>query len=157
MTPIGSLALELWSLVDGIVFDNIHVTSDQSIAKQYADELWDPKSILEGRTISPSTSTSSSKSFVDTIINTTKKQPWLWAVYLAVILLLIVIIIGVYCWFNESETKKTYDRIKKKNDDDDYEEEIENDKRHVKSKIRQKNALKKPSIGHKSRQRIRKE
>jgi len=135
-------------LVDGVVFDNFLVTSDLSIAKQYADQLWNPKSILEERPISPSTSTSSSKSFVDTIINTTKKQPWLWAVYLAVILLLIVIIIGVYCWFNESETKKN---------DDDYEEEIENDKRHVKSKIRRRNVLKKPSIGHKSRQRIRKE
>jgi len=130
--------------------------------------LWDPKSILEGRPIPPSTSTSSSKSFVDTIINATKKQPWLWAVCLAVVLLLILMIVGVYYWFYESKTKKTYDRIKKKNDDytkdDDDDnhyqeevEEIENDKSHIKSKIRRKNVLIKPSIGHQSRQRIRKQ
>jgi hypothetical protein len=151
-------------LVDGVVFDNFLVTSDLSIAKQYADQLWNPKSILEGRPASPSTSTSSSKSVVDMIINATKKRPWLWAVYLAVILLAIIMIIGIYCWLRESKTTKSYDRIKKKSDDyiddDDYEEEveeIENDKRNIKFKINRKDALKKPSIGHKSRRCTRKE
>ncbi len=156
MTPIGSLALELWSLVDGIVFDNFLLTSDQSIAKQYADQLWDPKSILEGRPVSPSTS-SSSKTVLDTIIDATKRRPWLLAVYVSGILLpiLLIIILLAYCLLRKSKTKKTSKRTNKKNDD--YEEEIENDQHKIQSKISKKDASKKASIGHRSRRRTRKE
>ena len=110
LTPIGSLALELWSMVDGVVFDNFLITSDQSIAKQYADQIWYPKSILEGKAIS-----SASESVIDAIVNATKDRPWLWAVYLVAILLPLIILI-VFCWSKKSP-KKSSDALKKKTDE----------------------------------------
>ncbi|CAF4714521.1 unnamed protein product, partial [Rotaria magnacalcarata] len=110
LTPIGNLALELWSMVDSIVFDNFLITSDQSIAKQYADQIWYPKSVLEGQAIS-----AASESVIDAIVKATKDRPWLWAVYLIAILLPIVILV-VFCWSRKSPVKST-DGIKKKTDE----------------------------------------
>lgn len=103
---------------------------------------------------------------MDTIINATKTRPWLWAVYVAVVLLPIMIIIGIYCWLREPNTRKTHYRIKKKNDDytededdddDNYEEAMENDKPNIKSKTSGKEVLEKPLTKHRSRRRVRKE
>ena len=96
-------------MVDGVVFDNFLITSDQSIAKQYDDQLWYPKSILEGKAIS-----AASESVIDAIVNATKDRPWLWAVYLIAILLPIIILI-VFCWTKKSP-KKSADGIRKKTD-----------------------------------------
>ncbi|CAF3614176.1 unnamed protein product [Rotaria socialis] len=111
LTPIGNLALELWSMVDSIVFDNFLITSDQSIAKQYADQIWYPKSVLEGQAIS-----AASESVIDAIVKATKDRPWLWAVYLIAILLPIVILV-VFCWSRKSSAVKSTDGIKKKTDE----------------------------------------
>ena len=97
-------------MVDGVVFDNFLLTSDQSIAKQYADQIWYPKSVLEGKAIS-----AASESVVDAIVNATKDRPWLWAVYLVAILLPLVILI-VFCWTRKS-SKKPVESIRKKTDE----------------------------------------
>lgn len=110
LTPIGSLALELWSMVDGVVFDNFVITSDQSIAKQYADQIWYPKSVLETKAIS-----SASESVIDAIVNATKGRPWLWAVYLVAILLPLVILF-VFCWSKKSTKVSQQDALRKKTD-----------------------------------------
>ncbi|CAF0813592.1 unnamed protein product [Adineta ricciae] len=109
LTPIGSVALELWSMVDGVVFDNFIITSDQSIAKQYDDQIWYPKSVLESKAIS-----AASDSVVDAVIKATKDRPWLWAVYVVAILLPLVLIF-VFCWPKKS-AKKAADAIRKKTD-----------------------------------------
>lgn len=98
-------------MVDGVVFDNFLLTSDQSIAKQYADQIWYPKSVLEGKAIS-----SASESVVDAIVNATKGRPWLWAVYLVAILLPIIILF-VFCWSRKSGKKPTSVGLKKKTDE----------------------------------------
>jgi calnexin len=123
-------------MVDSVVFDNFLITSDQSIAKQYADQIWYPKSILEGKAIS-----AASESVIDAIVNATKDRPWLWAVYLVAILLPLIILI-VFCWTRKS-SKKSPDSIRKKteesspdsneqqeladkkDDDDDNDEDVE--------------------------------
>ena len=110
LSPIGSLALELWSMVDSVVFDNFVITSDQSIAKQYADQIWYPKSVLEGKAIS-----SASESVIDAIVKATKDRPWLWAVYLVAVLLPLIILF-VFCWSRKS-TKKPVNVLKKKTDE----------------------------------------
>ncbi|CAF1132478.1 unnamed protein product [Adineta ricciae] len=109
LTPIGSVALELWSMVDGVVFDNFIITSDQSIAKQYDDQIWYPKSVLESKAIS-----AASDSVVDAVIKATKDRPWLWAVYVVAILLPLVLIF-VFCCPKKS-AKKAADAIRKKTD-----------------------------------------
>jgi calnexin len=132
-------------MVDGVVFDNFLLTSDQSIAKQYADQIWYPKSVLEGKAIS-----SASESVVDAIVNATKDRPWLWAVYLVAILLPLVIIF-VFCWSRKSTKKTKTVGLKKKTDesepdtneqqvltktdDDEETEEIEIDEQQVKPTV----------------------
>jgi calnexin len=133
-------------MVDNVVFDNFLITSDQSIAKQYADQIWYPKSILEGKAIS-----SASESVVDAIVNATKNRPWLWAVYLVAILLPLIILF-VFCWSRKSTKKSTNVGLKKKtdeveqdsneqqvltrtDDDDEETEEIEIDEQQIKHTV----------------------
>ena len=97
-------------MVDSVVFDNFLITSDQSIAKQYADQIWYPKSVLEGKAIS-----AASESVIDAIVNATKDRPWLWAVYLIAIVLPLVILI-VFCTTRKS-SKKSTDAQRKKTDE----------------------------------------
>ena len=97
-------------MVDAVVFDNFLITSDQSIAKQYGDQIWYPKSVLEGKAIS-----SASESVIDAVIRATKDRPWLWAVYLVAILLPIIILF-VFCWSRKSTKKPSVDGSKKKTD-----------------------------------------
>ena len=140
LTPIGALTLELWSMVDGIVFDNFLLTSEQSVAKKYADRLWSPKFVLEEKAAPPSpsspttasttTASTPSASLVDKITNATKERPWLWAVY-ALAGLLPLALIGVCCSSDDSTKDTSADKAKltKKidGDDDDEIEEIEID------------------------------
>jgi len=98
-------------MVDSVVFDNFLITSDQSIAKQYGDQIWYPKSVLEGKAIS-----SASESVVDAIVRATKDRPWLWAVYLVAILLPLSILF-VFCWSRKSTKKPTVDGLRKKTDE----------------------------------------
>jgi hypothetical protein len=98
-------------MVDGVVFDNFIITSDQSIAKQYGDQIWYPKSVLEGKAIS-----SASESVVDAVIRATKDRPWLWAVYLVAILLPLIILF-VFCWSRKSSKKSSVEGLKKKTDE----------------------------------------
>lgn len=98
-------------MVDGVVFDNFLITSDQSIAKQYADQIWYPKSVLEGKAIS-----SASESVVDAVVRATKERPWLWAVYLVAILLPLILLF-VFCWPKKSTKKPKVDELRKKTDE----------------------------------------
>jgi len=133
-------------MVDGVVFDNFIITSDQSIAKQYDDQIWYPKSVLEGKAIS-----AASESVVDAIVKATKDRPWLWAVYLVAILLPLIILF-VFCWSRKSTKKPKVDGLKKKTDaveqdsneqqvltrndeDDDETEEIEIDEQQIKRTV----------------------
>lgn len=166
LTPIGSLALELWSLADGIVFDNFLITSDSSIAKQYTDQLWDPKSILEGRPVPPSTPTKSSlETWMDIFIKPTRRKPWLWAIYVAVVVLPVLITIALCYLLREPKRKKSSRRLRKKKNEDHTEddshgddEEIESDQREIKSKKVTKATLEKPpSTERKPRRRTRRQ
>ena len=136
-------------MVDGVVFDNFLITSDQSIAKQYADQIWYPKSVLEGKAIS-----SASESVIDAIVNATKNRPWLWAVYLVAILLPIVILV-VFCW-TRKPTKEPTDGLRKKTDkiepdsneqqelnvsDNEEAGETESNKQQVETNVSSKDAL----------------
>lgn len=100
-------------MVDGVVFDNFLITSDQSIAKQYADQIWYPKSVLESKAIS-----SASESVVDAIVRATKDRPWLWAVYLVAILLPLILLF-VFCWPKKSTKTPKADALRKKTDQSD--------------------------------------
>ncbi|XP_064608044.1 calnexin-like [Liolophura sinensis] len=96
MTPVAALGLELWSMTEDIIFDNFLVTDDKAIADEWAADTWEVKQSEERALIA------SGKSLVDAVVDVTKDRPWLWAVFLIVIVLPIVLIIA-YCCFSGSK------------------------------------------------------
>jgi len=43
LTPIGAIGFELWTLQDGILFDNIYIGKSEKEASHLAETLWRPK------------------------------------------------------------------------------------------------------------------
>ncbi|XP_054717825.1 calnexin-like [Uloborus diversus] len=88
MTPIAAVGFELWSMVDGIMFDNVIITDDPYVAEHWASETFDLKKELADR---------ETDNMITRLFKYTNKNPWLWAVYLVVIGLPIVLFISFCC------------------------------------------------------------
>ncbi|KAL9169994.1 hypothetical protein ABFS82_04G115300 [Erythranthe guttata] len=41
--PIAAVGIEIWTMQDGIVFDNILIASDEKVAESYRESAWKPK------------------------------------------------------------------------------------------------------------------
>ena len=121
MTPINALGLELWSMSDEIVFDNFIITDDKVVASSYASQTWEIKSSQEK-------AVSGGRSVVDAILDATRDRPWLWAVFLVVVVLPIVLIIA-YCCFSKSQPEVIEEHRKKTDEPspDDENKEAENE------------------------------
>merc|ERR1719454_1468003 len=107
MTPIVALGLELWSMSADIMFDNFIVTDDKSVADQWAADTWELKHTQEVMATK-----ASGRSVVDAVKDATNERPWLWAVFILVIVLPIVIIVYCCCTGGsstpqEADAKKT--------------------------------------------------
>ncbi|XP_055939197.1 calnexin-like [Argiope bruennichi] len=93
MTPIAAVGFELWSMVDGIMFDNIIITDDLYVAEHWAAETFDLKRELADR---------ETDNMITRLFKYTNKNPWLWAVYLVVIGLPVVLFISFCCTSSRS-------------------------------------------------------
>ncbi|KAM7471595.1 hypothetical protein LguiA_009778 [Lonicera macranthoides] len=45
--PIAAIGIEIWTMQDGILFDNILIESDEKVAESYRDTKWKPKFEVE--------------------------------------------------------------------------------------------------------------
>ncbi|RZS23767.1 hypothetical protein BHM03_00056750, partial [Ensete ventricosum] len=45
--PIAAIGIEIWTMQDGILFDNILITGDEKVAESYRAETWKPKYEVE--------------------------------------------------------------------------------------------------------------
>ncbi|KAG1331636.1 calnexin [Cocos nucifera] len=45
--PIAAIGIEIWTMQDGILFDNILIASDEKVAESYREETWKPKYDVE--------------------------------------------------------------------------------------------------------------
>lgn len=43
LEPIGAIGIEIWTMQDGLLFDNVLVTRDVNLAKEYRDKEWKVK------------------------------------------------------------------------------------------------------------------
>ena len=129
LTTFASIGLELWSMTDNIYFDNFIITDDEAVAIEFAKDSWEIKKKLELIGARSSVSAFILKlanilissifnvlfylkdSVVDSLLNAATEKPWMWAVYVLVVLLPIVIIV-VFCCGGKSEVKKTSDNKK---------------------------------------------
>lgn len=105
MTPIGAVGLELWTMSDGIVFDDFLVTESKAVADKFAAATWSIKQRQEN-------AEAAKGSVIGGLIENATERPWLWAVYLLVVLIPIVLI-SVFCFGGSSKD----DAGKKKTDE----------------------------------------
>lgn len=92
MTSIDAVGLELWSMSDNILFDNIIVTDSVSDAYQFSQETFDLKiyKMEKGQ-----------GGLFRRIINYSNKHPWLYGIYTLLVAIPVVMIFAFCC----SETK----------------------------------------------------
>eukprot|EP00262_Sarcandra_glabra_P019988 TRINITY_DN77_c0_g1_i2.p1 TRINITY_DN77_c0_g1~~TRINITY_DN77_c0_g1_i2.p1 ORF type:complete len:538 (+),score=142.40 TRINITY_DN77_c0_g1_i2:277-1890(+) len=45
--PIAAIGIEIWTMQDGIIFDNILIASDEKVAESYREKTWKPKFEVE--------------------------------------------------------------------------------------------------------------
>uniref|UniRef100_A0A1W7RAW3 Calnexin n=1 Tax=Hadrurus spadix TaxID=141984 RepID=A0A1W7RAW3_9SCOR len=123
MTPIGAVGFELWSMSDGILFDNIIITDDMFVAEQWAAETWALKKELVER---------ETDGVFLRLVKYTNKHPWLWAVYVIVIGLPIVLFISFCCTTSTKESKEQAARARHKKTDESTPDDIpETEAKHV--------------------------
>ncbi|CAK8674977.1 unnamed protein product [Clavelina lepadiformis] len=99
MTPIGAVGLELWSMSDGILFDNILITDDLSVAADYATKTWNLKKMIRAE---------SEPGLVAGLLKAAEEKPWLWIVFVLVVGLPLVLIYSFCCGGKKkADPKKT--------------------------------------------------
>ena len=96
MTPIGGIGIELWTMSDGIYFDNILITDNLGLADLLARETFDLKmSVIDA----------TSGNMIKRIIDYSNKNPWLYAVYVVLVGLPTVLIITFCCTGSGNKTE----------------------------------------------------
>lgn len=118
MTTIGAVGLELWSMSNDIAFDNFIITDDRSVADQWAADSWSVKYTQER---------ASGASIIQSVLDVTNEKPWLWAVFVFVIVLPLILLIYYCCCTASSPAEPAETRVSHKKTDapaaDDEKEE----------------------------------
>nr|AIF71174.1 calnexin [Penaeus japonicus] len=107
MTSIDAVGLELWSMSDNILFDNIVVTDNVAEAYQFAQETFDLKvmKIEKGQA-----------GVFRRIINYSNKNPWLYGIYVLLVAIPVVLIFS-FCCAEAKDSKEDKDAERKKTDE----------------------------------------
>lgn len=115
MTPIGAVGLEIWTMTDQVLFDNFIITDDEALLEEWTSQTYEKKKIAIDR---------DSEGVVKRIIKYSNAHPWLWAVYVVVIGLPLVLLFTFCC----SQDKKS--DLHKKTDSpvpDDVSDKVDTD------------------------------
>nr|XP_045598008.1 calnexin-like isoform X1 [Procambarus clarkii] len=107
MTPLDAVGIELWSMSDNILFDNIIITDNIGDASRLAQETIDLKVMkLEKGQVG----------VFRRIINYSNKHPWLYGIYVLLVAIPVVLIITCCC-AEVKDTKADKDAERKKTDE----------------------------------------
>ncbi|KAK0417491.1 hypothetical protein QR680_013042 [Steinernema hermaphroditum] len=134
LEPISAIGIELWTMSNRIIFDNVLVTDDEATASEYARQTFDVKVAQEKAYESFS---NPSKGVFSSLVDATEERPWLWAVYVLCVLIP-VIGISIFCFGRKStpvaaDYKKTDEPQEDDNEiprlvgDDDEEQRVNED------------------------------
>lgn len=104
MSSIGAVGIELWSMTDGIYFDNIVITDDKLVADQWAKDTWE---LIRKK------DEQETEGLISRLVKYTNNHPWLWAVYIVVIGLPLVLIVVFCCSSEEKQEQKRAAKAKK--------------------------------------------
>uniref|UniRef100_A0A2M3Z340 Putative calnexin n=1 Tax=Anopheles braziliensis TaxID=58242 RepID=A0A2M3Z340_9DIPT len=106
MTAIVAVGIEIWSMSNEILFDNIVITDDESVANEWASQTFD----LKLRTLDRQ-----AESLVSRFLKYCSANPWMWAVMIVVVGLPMAVMMYFVC-FAKSDAK-TVSGLMKKTDD----------------------------------------
>ncbi|KAI6654694.1 Calnexin-like isoform X2 [Oopsacas minuta] len=87
LTPIAAVGFELWTMNEGIAFDNIILTDSLQAGNYFLKDGWMIKYDIE----KDARGERSLNSYMDYFVDLANDQPYLWAVYAAAIVLPIVL------------------------------------------------------------------
>jgi len=121
LKSISAVGFELWSMQSDIAFDNIILASEQSTVDTWTTQTWDVKNLAEA---APSAA-SSAKSMFDSVIQATEDKPWLWAIYIIVILLPFVLIY-TFCFPSKDKSGERKKTDEASPDDEPGEDDVSN-------------------------------
>lgn len=99
LAPITAVGIEMWTMSENILFDNILITSSEEDSSDVAKQTFYVKQKEEYRLAA---ATGNGNGFFQQIIDATNEKPWLWAVYILCVLLPLVAI-GVFCFGKQSK------------------------------------------------------
>uniref|UniRef100_A0A1I7UHN1 Calnexin n=1 Tax=Caenorhabditis tropicalis TaxID=1561998 RepID=A0A1I7UHN1_9PELO len=94
LAPITAVGIELWTMSENILFDNILIASSENDAADIAKQTFYVKQQEEYQL---AVASGSNNGIFQQIIDATNEKPWLWAVYVLCVLLPIIAI-GVFCF-----------------------------------------------------------
>jgi calnexin len=122
MTPIGGIGIELWSMSDELYFDNLIIADSIEIADAWAKETFDLK--VQKLDVNDA-------GLFKRILTYSNRNPWLYAVYVVVVGLPLVLIVTFCCSGsskvdpNEDDDEETDPKKTDAVQEDDAEEEEE--------------------------------
>jgi len=107
MLPFDAVAFELWTISDGIAFDNILISNQVPVADHVIEHTFQIKKDLADE---------ESDSWFVKLIRATNKRPWLWAVYVLVIAIPVILFIA-YCCIEPVKRREDDELITRKKTD----------------------------------------
>ncbi|XP_050296179.1 calnexin [Anthonomus grandis grandis] len=110
MQPITAVGFELWSISRDILFDNLIITEETDVAEDWASATFD---------IKRQKITSQSASVMEKVANFTNQYPYLWAVY--ILMLAVPVVVLIYVCQRKGDVKPEAE--KKKTDEPTKDEE----------------------------------
>lgn len=88
MSSIDAVAFELWTISDGIQFDNVLITDSVDVANYVLDHTYQLKKEI---------SDAETDNWFVKMVKETNKKPWLWIVYVLIIAVPMLLFIGYCC------------------------------------------------------------
>lgn len=115
LEPVVAVGFELWSMSDGILFDNILITDDKAVAAQWSEDGFHTKRRMldKGQT-----------SYFQMFVDYSTQYPWLWAVYVLTLGVPAALLISWLCMGQKKDPR--YDE-KSKSKKSDLEEDAPED------------------------------
>lgn len=112
MTPISAVGIELWSMSSDILFDNLVITDDIEVAKEFAAKTFDIKRKYIDK---------ESETFLNRMLQYLSDNPWLWQI--SIVILGTPLVFALYRLLSGSKKKESIGEKKKTDevtpDDDD--------------------------------------
>ncbi|XGW14268.1 hypothetical protein V3C99_000531 [Haemonchus contortus] len=120
LATITAIGIELWTMSQNIIFDNILVCESEDLAAEIAKQTYTVRRAEDARLAS---SQGKGAGIVQGIVDAANERPWLWVVYVLCILIPIILI-GVCCFGRKSNADYAAER--KKTDAPEIDDEVPN-------------------------------